>query len=213
MSAILNNWEYMISGLRYTFALALIGIVGSFLLGCILATLRLSPYLPVRLATKAFIELVRSVPLLLFIFFTYFLITELGYNVTAFMSGSIALAVFTSVYVAEIIRSGIPGVHPGHVEAARASGLSYLQTMRHVVLPQAVRRMMPSLSSEFIMLIKETSLVSVIGVQEFYTRVSITNARVLVHPFELLAFAAVVYFCICFVLSLVARRYELRSDI
>lgn len=213
MNAILDNWQYMVAGLRYTFALALIGIVGSFVLGCVLAILRLSPFLPVRVVTKAFIDLLRSVPLLLFIFFTYFLMTELGYNVSAFVSGSIALVVFTSVYVAEIIRSGILGVQPGHVEAARASGLSYLQTMRHVVLPQAVRRMMPALSSEFIMLIMETSLVSVIGVHEFYARVSITNARVLVHPLELLTFAAIVYFCICFVLSFVARRYELRSDL
>lgn len=213
MTAILNNWEYMLGGLRYTFALAIIGISASFVLGCILATMRISPYAPVRLVAKGYIELIRSIPLLLFIFFTYFLLTELGYNVSAFASGGIALAVFTSAYVAEIIRSGILGVHAGHVQAARASGLSYLQTMRYVVLPQAVRRMMPSLSSEFIMLIKETSLVSVIGVQEFYTRVSTTNARVLVHPFELLGFAAVVYFCICFTMSRLSGRYELRADL
>lgn len=212
MTAIADNLPYMLLGLTYTMALSIAAIIGSFVLGSLLAVCRLSRSVLVRSPAITFIELVRTVPLLLFIFFTYFILASLGYNISAFLSGCIALAVFASAYVAEIIRGGILGIPPGQLEAAQASGLSYSQAMLHIILPQAVRRMMPALTSEFIMLIKETSLVSVIGVQEFFSRVSTTNARVMVHPIELISFAAIIYFCICFGLSVVSRSFEERLD-
>jgi len=212
MQAIIDNLPYMLGGVGYTLAMAAIGIVFSFLLGTVLAVCRLSKIKWVHYPAVAYIELIRSVPLILFIFFIYFMLSGMGYNVSAFAAASAAIVVFISTYIAEIVRAGIQSVDPGQMEAARATGLSYLKAMRRVVLPQAIRRMMPALVSEFTIVVKETSLAMVIGVPELFNRVFITNARVLTEPFALLGFAALVYFVICYSLSLLSRRLELRVD-
>lgn len=212
MNAVIENLPYMIEGLKNTLLIAAIGIVFSFLLGTLLALCRLSHRPWIRLPAVAYIEGVRSVPLILFIFFIYFMLATLGYDVSAFWAATVAIVVFISTYVAEIIRGGILSVAPGQLEAARASGLSHWAAMRYVVLPQATRTMMPALVSESVIVVKETSLAMVIGVEEFFNRVLTTNARVLTEPFALLGFAAAVYFVICYTLSLASRRLELRAN-
>lgn len=212
MQAIIDNLPYMLGGLSYTFGMAIIGIFFSFLLGVLLAVLRLSPIKWIHYPAVVYIEVIRSVPLILFIFFIYFMISATGYNVSAFASASAAIVVFISTYIAEIVRAGIQSIDFGQMEAARATGLSYAKAMRKIVLPQAVRRMMPALVSEFTIVIKESSLAMVIGVPEFFNRVFTTNARVLTEPFALLGFAAFVYFVICFTLSMLSKRLELRMD-
>jgi len=213
MDAIWENLPYMLAGLKYTFGIAAIGIFFSFFLGTLLAVLRLSPIKWLHYPAVVYIEVVRSVPLILFIFFIYFLIAGMGYNISSFASASVAVVVFISTYIAEIVRAGILSIDSGQMEAARATGLSYARAMRLVVLPQAVRRMVPALVSEFTIVIKESSLAMVIGVPEFFNRVFTTNARVLTEPFALLGFAAFVYFVICFSLSWWSRRLEIRMDV
>lgn len=212
MDAVIDNLPYMLEGLKTTL-IAAIGIVFSFLLGTLLALCRLSTRPWVRWPAIAYIEGVRSVPLILFIFFIYFMLAALGYDVSAFWAATVAIVVFISTYVAEIIRGGILSVPAGQLEAARASGLSYRAAMRFVVLPQATRVMVPALVSESVIVVKETSLAMVIGVPEFFNRVLITNARVLTEPFALLGFAAAVYFVICYSLSILSRRLELRANV
>jgi len=212
MHAIIENLPYMLGGLPYTFGLAVIGIFFSFFAGALLAILRLSKIKWLHYPAVVYIEVTRSIPLILFIFFVYFMIAGMGYNVSAFSAAAIATVVFYSTYIAEIVRAGIQSVDGGQMEAARATGLSYVRAMKKVVLPQAIRRMVPALVSEFTIIIKESSLAMVIGVPEFFNRVFITNARVLTEPLALLGFAALIYFIICYVLSLLSRRLELRVD-
>lgn len=213
MDAVINNFWFMIGGLKQTLGLAVIAITLSFFLGVVFGALRLStrPYL--HYPAVLYIELVRSIPLILFIFWLFFILSDFGLSVDRFWAAALALTVFTSAYVAEIVRGGIQSIDKGQMEAARASGLSYLQGMVHVILPQAVRRMAPAMVSQFISLTKDTSLAAVIGVFEFFNRVQITNSRVLVEPFALFGFAAVVYFVINYSMSLIARRLELRADV
>jgi len=212
MSAVWNNLGYMLGGLRFTLSIALVAILGSLVLGTLMAVARMSHRPWLHYPAVLLIEAARSVPLVLFIFFTYFMIAAQGYDVSAFWSCSLALTIYISAYVAEIVRGGIIGIDAGQSEAARATGLSNAATLRHVVLPQAVRRMMPALVSQMIVLIKDTSVATIIGIPEFFTRVLEANARTLAYPFQLLLFAAAVYFVICYGLSLLSRRLELKAS-
>ncbi|MFC5834823.1 amino acid ABC transporter permease [Nonomuraea insulae] len=210
MNVIWGNFGYMIGGLTWTLSISGIAILGSLALGTVLALLRLSHCGWLRYPAVAIVEGVRSVPLILFIFFTYFMIAAQGYDVSAFWSCTLALIIYIGAYVAEIVRGGIQSIERGQAEAARASGLSSFATMRYVILPQATRRMMPALVSQMIVLIKDTSVATIIGIPEFFTRVLEANARSLAYPFQLLFFAAVIYFVICYSLSLLSRRLELK---
>jgi His/Glu/Gln/Arg/opine family amino acid ABC transporter permease subunit len=213
MGSILPNLPFMLEGLVLTFGLAALSIVGSSLLGTALATARLSPALWLRVPATTCIEVVRSIPAVLFVLFTYFVLADAGVNVAPFWAAAIALSVFASSYIAEVIRAGILAVDRGQTEAARASGLSHLSTMRLVVLPQAVRSMAPALVSEFIKLTKDSSLAAVIGVLEFFNRVNLVNSRLITQSFVLFGFAGVVYFVVNYGLSRLARRMELRADV
>jgi putative glutamine transport system permease protein len=213
MGSILPNLPFMVEGLVLTFGLAALSIVGSSLLGTALATARLSPALWLRVPATTCIEVVRSIPAVLFVLFTYFVLADAGVNVAPFWAAAIALSVFASSYIAEVIRAGILAVDRGQTEAARASGLSHLSTMRLVVLPQAVRSMAPALVSEFIKLTKDSSLAAVIGVLEFFNRVNLVNSRLITQSFVLFGFAGVVYFVVNYGLSRLARRLELRADV
>lgn len=213
MGPIIDNLPYMMGGLKYTLGITVICILGSFILGTALALGRMARYRVVSIPCASIIEVVRSFPPILLIFFVYFMTAYLGYAVNAFAAACGALSVYISGYVAEVVRGGLMSVPGGQSLAARATGLSAWQSMRYVSLPQAVRRMAPALVSQFVILIKDTSLVIMIGIPDFYSRVMQTNDRVLTAPFQLLLFAAAVYFVICFTLSSIARRLELRVDV
>jgi His/Glu/Gln/Arg/opine family amino acid ABC transporter permease subunit len=213
MGPILPNLPFMVEGLGLTFGLAALSIVGSSLLGTALATARLSPAPWLRVPATTCIEVVRSIPAVLFVLFTYFVLADAGVDVPPFWAAAIALSVFASSYIAEVIRAGILAVDRGQTEAARASGLSHLSTMRLVVLPQAFRSMAPALVSEFIKLTKDSSLAAVIGVLEFFNRVNLVNSRLITESFVLFGFAGVVYFVVNYGLSRFASRLELRADV
>ncbi|MCG5218974.1 amino acid ABC transporter permease [Streptosporangium sp. KLBMP 9127] len=213
MDAIIDNLPFMLAGLWETAKLAALAIALSAVLGVLAGATRSARARYLRWPAIAYIQLIRSTPLIVFILYSYFVLADLGLDLSPFWAGVIALGVFTSAYLAQIVHAGISSVPPGQWEAARASGLSHVSTLRHVVLPQALRRMAPALVSEFIKLIKDTSLVSIIGVFEFFHRVEVTNSRVLTEPFAVLGFAAACYFIINYGLSRVARRLELRLDV
>ncbi|MCI2421671.1 amino acid ABC transporter permease [Saccharopolyspora sp. K220] len=213
MNAVLENLPFMLAGLLDTAQLAIAAISLSAVLGIGVGAMRAAQRRTVRYPAIGYIQLIRSAPLIVFILYSYFVLADLGLDLTPYWAGVLALGVFTSAYLAEIVHGGIASVPSGQWEAARASGLSGLSTLRYVILPQALRRMAPALVSELIKLIKDTSLVSVIGVFEFFHRVEVTNARVLTEPFAVLGFAALCYFAINFALSRVAKRLELRLDV
>ncbi len=210
-------WAFLLSGLQLTVTIAAFAIILSFVFGTLLALARISRFAPVRYPAVAYIEVVRALPVLLIIFFTFFAgtrgITLLGARLSwqdPLVASIAALTAYTSAVNAEIIRAGILSIEKGQLEAARALGLGYLGTMRYVVLPQALRRMVPPQIGQFITLVKDTSLAFVIGTNELLTRVKILYSGFEIGPIQGLFVAAVIYFAINYSLSLLSRRFELR---
>ncbi|MFI4980621.1 MAG: amino acid ABC transporter permease, partial [Nevskiales bacterium] len=156
--------------MQTTFLLTVFSLVGGLTLGMLLAVLRLSRAKPIALAAASYVNLIRALPLLLLIFWFYFLVPLwLGRPVGGFTSALIGFVLFEAAYFCEIIRSGIQSVRRGQIMAGLGTGLTYGQTMRAIVLPQALRNMLPLLLTESINLFKGTALVYVVGVRDFLT--------------------------------------------
>ncbi|ABC22889.1 amino acid ABC transporter permease [Rhodospirillum rubrum] len=208
-------------GMTFTLGLTLLGTLAGGLLGTALAMLRLSslPVLP-HLATL-YINLMRSMPLVLLIFWVYFMVPYLGQwilgtdrpmQVGTFTSSLLTFTLFEAAYFAEIMRSGIQSVSRGQTAAAQALGLTYFQSMGHVVLPQAFRAMLPVLLTQVIVLFQDTSLVYVLSITDFLgaaSKVAQRDGRLV----EMYLFAAVVYFAISFAASLLVKRIQARTAI
>jgi His/Glu/Gln/Arg/opine family amino acid ABC transporter permease subunit len=207
---IVRNWPVLLSGFTNTLKLALLAIGVSFLLGVVAGALRLSRSPFLHYPAVVYIEFIRGVPLIMVIFWFYFLTPILaGRPLDNFTSALIAFIVFEGAYLAEIIRAGIQSVPIGQVHAAISTGLTHVQTMRHVVLPQAIRNMIPALVTRFIILFMDTSLAYIIGVREL-TRVARIIAEREFRAFEVYTFIAVVYFICTYAMSLAARHFERR---
>ncbi len=157
-----------------------------------------------------YVEFFRGVPLVMVIFWFWFMIPALiGTALPEYTVALTAFVVFEAAYLAEIVRSGIQSVARGQVEAATAAGLTHAQTMRHVVLPQALRHMIPALVTQFIVLLKDTSLASIIGYVDLTKAAQIVNNRE-IRPFELYLFIAAVYWMSSYAMSRYARYWERR---
>lgn len=207
---IVRNWPVLLSGFINTLKLAVLAIGASFLLGVVAGALRLSrsPYL--HYPAVLYIEVIRGVPLIMVIFWFYFLAPILaGRPLDDFTSALIAFIVFEAAYLAEIVRAGIQSVSLGQVQAAISTGLTHRQAMRHVILPQAIRNMIPALVTRFIVLFMDTSLAYIIGYREL-TRVARIIAEREFRAFEVYTFIAIVYFVCTYAMSLVAQRVERR---
>lgn len=211
-------WVFLLTGLQITLTMAAAAIVLSLVFGTLLALARLSRVPLVHYPAVLYIEIIRALPVLLLIFFMFFGgargFTLFGLRVSwedPVVAAILALTVYTSAVNAEIVRAGILSIEKGQVEAARALGLSYVQTMRLVVLPQALRRMVPPQVSQLITLIKDTSLAFVIGAHELLNRAKILYSGFETGPIQALFVAAVIYFAVNYALSLVSRRLELRG--
>jgi glutamate/aspartate transport system permease protein len=199
-------WE----GMQVTLLLTLLGILGGIALGALLAALRLSRLKPVAFAAAAYVNLLRSLPLVLLIFWLYFLVPlALGRPVGGFYSALICFVLFEAAYFCEIIRSGIISVPKGQAMAGLAGGLTASQTMLSIVLPQALRNMVPVLLTQSINLFKSTSLVYVVGVRDFLTAADVVGSRDN-RLVEMYVVVAAVYFLMCFVSSLAVGRLERR---
>lgn len=161
-------WPEVARGFLTTLKLAVVSEVFILIFGLLIAMLRISRLRTFRVFAAIYIDVIRGLPLILQIFIIYFGLSYLGLNFSRFTAGVVALTVCYSAYEAEIYRAGIESIHKGQMEAARSLGMTYLQSMRYVVLPQAVRRVIPPLSNEFIMLTKDTALVAFIGMGEAF---------------------------------------------
>lgn len=216
-------WIFIGRGLLLTFVAALISIGLSLIFGVLLAIMRLArsrqlqtPGGPaVRVALLApstvVVQTIRSVPLFMLILFSFIGAPKLGLNMSPLAAGIFALTLYTSCVLGEIVRAGILSLDRGQFEAADALGLKYFQKLRFVVLPQALRRMIPSIVSQLVTLIKDTSLLNFITVIELYRRVNIVSQGYF-NPIESYLVAGLIYFVINFSLSSAARRLELRPS-
>lgn len=202
-------WEFILRGLWVTLRMSATAITLSLLFGTILALLRVSPIRPVSWVATTYIELVRALPSFLIIFYTFLMAPKIGLDLSGFWAGVTGLTLYTSAVMAEIVRAGIHSVQRSVVEASRSLGLSYLKTMRLVVLPIALRRMVPSLVSQAITLNKDTSLTALVTVQELTFRGRILF-RQYFNPVETLLVIALLYFAVNYILSLLTRRLEAR---
>lgn len=184
-----------VGGLVATLGLAALSLVLALPCGILLALGRVSPYRIFNWPASAIVYVVRGLPLLMFIFWAYFFVPIIiGRPVAGITTMVVALVIYESAYLAEIIRAGIEALPSGQQEAARALGMPYLKTMRKVILPQALFNMLPSMVSQFISTVKETSLAYVIGVQELTYAANQINSVLLTQPLQVFALLALTYF-------------------
>ena len=193
-----------------TLALAVPAIVLGFAVGAVVALARLSRRALLYYPATLYVQIIRGVPLVMVVFwFWFFIPIVFGVPLPQYWVALIAFVVFEAAYLGEILRAGIQSVARGQIEAAQATGLGYLATMRHVVLPQAVRNTLPALVTQFIILFKDTSLASIIGYMDLTKAAQTVNQRE-IRPFELYLFIAVVYWVITYSMSRVSRMLERR---
>ncbi|HUC92201.1 MAG TPA: amino acid ABC transporter permease [Paenibacillus sp.] len=200
--------EYM-EGLRNTLYASLIALAGSFMLGTVVAVMRMTPVRALRWLGTAYVEFFRNIPLLLVVYIFFLGLPALGIILSGFVSGTIGLTVYTSAYLAEAIRAGIMAVPKGQSEAARSSGLSYMQTMRHVVLPQAIKIVVPPISNQFLNLVKNSSILGVVSGFDLMFYADIVNSETY-QTVNALFMAGLLYLLLTFPLSYATRLLEKR---
>jgi glutamate/aspartate transport system permease protein len=207
---ILRALPFLWQGMQLTLLLTVLAMMGGILLGTGLALLRMWAPTPFPQLAAGYVNLLRSIPLILVVFWFYFLVPlAIGRAVGAFPSALIAFTMFEAAYYSEIIRAGIQGVARGQLAAAEATGLTYLQAMRYVVLPQAFRAMLPVLLTQSIILFQDTSLVYVVGLHDFLTAATVVAGRDN-RLVELYTFVAVIYLVLCVAASYGVRCLRLR---
>ncbi|MCJ7840333.1 amino acid ABC transporter permease [Lederbergia sp. NSJ-179] len=206
-----ENLAFLMKGFYVTLEVAVISIIFSFIIGGILGTIRFTKVPVISQIVVVIVETIRNLPLLLIILFTYFALPEIGINFSITVSAIVALVVFESSMIAEIVRGGLNSIEKGQMEAARSSGLTYLQALRKVILPQALKRMVPNLVSQFISLLKDTSLAVIISLPELLHNAKIIQAQSSQYVIPIFILVAIIYFVVNYALSLVAKRLELKQ--
>lgn len=218
---IVRTWPYLLSGLQYTLQLTVVAALGGVAFGTLLAMARLSSNKTLALIAAAYVNLMRSIPLLLVIFWFYFLMPIVLQKITgaerpvqlgADRSAYITFIMFEAAYFCEIMRAGIQSISKGQVNAGYALGLTYKQSMQLVILPQAFRNMLPILLTQTIVLFQDVSLVSLLNVTDFVgaaVKVAQRDSRVV----EMYLFVAVVYFVLSFALSTLVKQLHKRFAI
>ena len=201
---------FLLEGLRTTVEVALVSMAGAMVLGALLALLRLSRTGPVRWGTTSFVEFFRGLPLVLLIFFCTLGLPAYGLDLSVFWFVAIGLIVYNGAVLGEIFRAGILSLDRGQTEAAYSLGMGYWQAMLLVVIPQAARRMIPAIVSQLVTLLKDSSLGAAVAFEELLRRGRI-NGEFFQNPLQSLVVVAAMYIVVCFALSLIARRLEVRQ--
>lgn len=217
INSVIVFWQSLptlLNGALVTLQLAFISGLLGLISGSLIGIIRLSTIKPLRFLARAYIDFFRGTPLLVQIFMIYFglpaIFQEIGFNLTLnrFIAGVVALSLNSAAYIAEVVRGGIESIENGQTEAAKSLGLNPLQTMIYVIFPQAFRRMIPPLGNEFISLLKDTSLVAVIGFEELFRKGQLIvseNYR----AFEIYAAVAVIYLCLTLISSQFFSKLEI----
>ncbi|MFK7692070.1 amino acid ABC transporter permease [Paenibacillus sp. HJGM_3] len=203
-----SHLSFLLQGFWLTLEVAFISIVLSFIIGTLIGIVRYWRIPVLSWLMAVLVETIRNLPLLLIIFFTYFALPEVGIKMSKMSAAIVALVIFESAMLAEIVRSGLASIDRGQIEAARSSGLSAAQTMRYIILPQGLRRMVPPIVSQFISLLKDTSLAVVIALPELMNHVQIINGRNVNYVIPSYIMAALMYFVVNYALSILSRKLE-----
>ena len=200
---------FLFTGLKNTLLLTCISVALGTLLGTVVAMGKMSKFAPLRWLVSIYVEVLRGTPILLQLYLFYFVLPQIFpfLKLSQFLWVSIALCVNSSAYVSEVIRSGIQAVDKGQTEAARSLGMSESQTMLRIILPQAVRNILPALCNEFIVMLKETSLDSTFFLGDLMTSYAIVKG-VTYLTLEPMTIVAIIYLCITFPLSKIVERFE-----
>ena len=203
-------WQvYLITGVQNTLILTLIAVLMGSILGALVALLKMSRFRIIRFFASVYIEIIRGTPILLQIYVFYFVLPQVFplLNFSSFVWVAISLCINSAAYVSEVIRSGIQAVDKGQTEAARSLGMNKTQTMLKIILPQAIRNILPAMGNEFIMILKETSLASTFFIGDLMTSHKIVvGAEYLV--LESLTIVGAIYFCMTFPLSKLVGWFE-----
>lgn len=205
-----DNLKFLLEGFWVTLQVAFISIILSFIIGGLVGIIRYAKVPVLSQILALIVETVRNLPLLLIIFFTYFALPEIRIKLEIIPAAIVALTIFESAMLSEVIRSGLKSIDKGQMEAARSSGLSYTQALIHIILPQALRRMVPPIVSQFISLLKDTSLAVVISLPELTHHGQIIYGQSQKYLIPILILVALMYFIVNYSLSLVAQKLELK---
>jgi glutamate/aspartate transport system permease protein len=217
-SVVANSLPYLWKGFQYTVQLTVTSAIGGLFFGTLLALARLSSWKPLAMAAAGYVNLMRSIPLVLVIFWFFFLVPLMAQGITgaerppqigAERTALITFILFEAAYFCEIMRAGIQSIPRGQVFASYALGLDYWQTMGNVVLPQAFRNMIPVLLTQTIILFQDTSLVYVISATDFVgaaAKIAQRDSRLV----EMYLFVAIVYFVLCYTLSWLVKRLQVK---
>ncbi|MDQ0429731.1 polar amino acid transport system permease protein [Planomicrobium stackebrandtii] len=214
MDTIVNAFPYLMEGLQVTLYIFAIAIVFGFLIGLVVALFRLAPLKILNWIAKIFVDAIRGTPFIVQLFFIYFGLNSLDFiSLDSTTAGIVTVAINAGAYFSEIIRAGIQSIDKGQTEAARSLGLNSTQNMRYVILPQAFRRMLPTITNQAIISLKDTSLLSVIGVADL-TQEGRIQASATFDAFNVYLILGIIYFVIIYLLSMLAsfveRKFVLR---
>ena len=205
-----RNLLFLLDGLYYTIALSVTAILISIILGLLVAFPGLASQRPARVINRVYVELVRAVPILVLILWVYYGLPQVAdISISVFWAGVLALAISDSAFQAEIFRAGIQSIDRGQHEAAHSISLSYVDKMRFVILPQAIKRILPALGNQLVYMLKMSSLVSVIGMEELTRRANelvVTEYR----PLEIYTVLVLEYLVLILVVSAAVRWFEMR---
>ena len=204
------NIRFLLMGLEVTVLISVVSVLLSFIIGSVLGIIRYSRIKYLSAIVGFIIDIIRNLPLLLIIFFTYFGLPNFGFKPETIPAAIIAMTVFESMMLAEIVRSGLNAVDVGQMEGARSVGMSFVQALWHIILPQSYKKMIPAIISQFVSLIKDTSLATIIVVPELMQHAQVVYGQNANYILPMFAALAVLYFIICFSLSLLGNFIDRR---
>ncbi|XBP66354.1 amino acid ABC transporter permease [Bacillus velezensis] len=208
-SILTENFDMYMDGFLHTLLASFIALAGGFALGVLIAVMRITAFKPLQWIGTAYVEFIRNIPLLLITFVFYFGLPNAGLRLDGFQAGTIALTIYTSAFIAEAIRAGIQTVPKGQMEAARSSGFTYSQAMRYIILPQAVKIVIPPLGNQFLNLVKNSSILGVVAGLDLMYQADLVSSSTLV-VFDVYIFVALFYLILTIPLSIGVHYLERR---
>ncbi|SDI28879.1 polar amino acid transport system permease protein [Planococcus glaciei] len=209
-SQIVPYIPFMLEGIWVTLKFVFFAIILGSILGTVLALFKIGSIKPLRWFADAYTSIFRGTPLILQLMIIYYSIPQLtGYDISPFLSAILAFGLNSSAYISEIIRAGIQAVDKGQMEAAQALGVPYRAMMTDIILPQALKNILPALMNEFITLTKESAIVSTIGYLDLMRRAQVVGSD-LFRNFEPLLFVGLIYWCLVMGLTVIGRMFERR---
>ena len=208
-SILIDHFDMYLYGFKITVTASAIALILSLFIGAIIAVMRITPIAPLRWIGTAYVEFFRNIPLVVIAFFFFIGTPAIGITFSGLTAGTIALTIYTSAFIAEAIRSGILSVPKGQMEAARSSGLSYIQAMRMIILPQAIKIVIPPIGNQLINLVKNSSILALIAGTDLMYQADLISAKTFV-VFDVYIFVALFYLVLTIPLSLGVGYLEKR---